>query len=172
MQARTDCMDKPTQDLLLIGDFYDGAYGPTILLALEPERGARWFHRLLTRLARSEGSGLDLVAAPETEIDGIDSFKLGLVAEQPDVALQRVDIKPTQIDFDWNQSASGWTWAAELVASFVKGGAGHHYLSLEDHDAALVEVSYREDLPLRRTFGGNVAPGANESEAGQRQAEQ
>jgi hypothetical protein len=163
-------MGKPTHDLLLIGDFYEGAYGPTVLLALEPERGAGWFHRLLTRLAEGERSSLDLVAAPETEIHGLDSFKLVLVAEQPDVALQRVDIDPTRAIFDWSQSVSGWTAAAELVESFLLGGSGHQYLSLEDHDAALIEVSCREDLPLRSTFGGSAAPSGKESEAGQRQA--
>jgi hypothetical protein len=60
---------KAAQETLLIGDFYKGAYGPTILLMLEPGRGARWFHGLLTRLAGEEAGGLDLVAAPETEID-------------------------------------------------------------------------------------------------------
>lgn len=125
---------EPTE-ILLIGDFYKGAYGPTILLMLEPQRGARWFHELLTRLGRDEVRGLDLVAAPETVIDGIDSFKLGLVAEQPDVALRRVDADPTRVDFDWNQCASGWAWAAELVETFIKGGSGHHYLSLEDREA-------------------------------------
>lgn len=164
-------VEQPAQETFLIGDFYRGAYGRTILLMLEPEHGARWFHGLLTDLARGEASGLDLVAAPETEIDGIDSFNLGLVAEQPDVALQRVDGDPGRIDFEWNQSASGWSHAAELVESFVKGGSGHHYLSLEDHDAALVEVSYREDLPSARTFGGRSTSGAQTSEAERRRAE-
>jgi hypothetical protein len=165
-------VEQAAQETLLIGDFYDGAYGPTIILILEPERGALWFHGLLMRLARDEASGLDLVAVPETEIDGIDSFNLGLVAEQPDVALRRVDVDATQVDFDWTQSTSGWAYAAELVESFVKGGSGHHYLSLENHDAALVEVSYREDLPAAKTFGGRPGRDPEDSEAGRRQQDQ
>jgi hypothetical protein len=140
---------------LLLGDFYPGAYGPTILLEAGGLLGVDWFLRLLVRFSRDEEAKADLAAMPELRIDGVDSLKMETIAIQPDIPLIRTD--GTGYDdaaFLWRQDTLRWAYTSMLIEPLLQGRPGHQYLTIEGRDAALIEFSHGENL---KWDGGNAS---------------
>lgn len=128
----------------IVGDYYHGAYGPTILLKANSERAVEWLRNIFLRLANGTESHVDLAAMPGVNIAGVEAFMLGRLDEQPEVALQSQPTDAQAVECYWNQDASGWRHVAMLMEPFLAGKTGHQYLTREGQDDALLEVSYGE----------------------------
>jgi hypothetical protein len=123
------------------GDFYPGAYGPTILLEAQELIGVDWFLRKLVELSRDECAAFDLAAMPEASLEHVSELRLETVEIQPKPALIRDGDR-----FTWRQDTLRWAHASMLIEPLLKGGAGHQYLTHEGVDDALVEFSVGENL--------------------------
>jgi hypothetical protein len=136
---------------LILGAFYPGAYGPTILLEAQGLLGVDWFLRKLVELSRGEQAAFDLVSMPEIAIEGVDELKVETVAAQPEIPLTRTaGSSGDDVSFLWRQDTLRWAHASMLIEPLLKGWPGHQYLTNEDRDAALIEFSYGEDLGVGR----------------------
>jgi hypothetical protein len=132
---------------LILGDFYRGAYGPTIILEAQTLLGVDWFRRVLVKLSRDEEANFDLASMPELRIRGVDELKVETVAVQPDTPLTRTAGSGyDDASFLWRQDALRWAHASMLIEPLLKGRPGHQYLTNEGRDAALIEFSHGEDL--------------------------
>jgi hypothetical protein len=132
---------------LILGAFYPGAYGPTILLEAQGLLGVDWFLRKLVELSRDEQAVIDLASMPEITIEGIDELKAETVAVQPEISLMRTaGSSGNGASFLWRQDTLRWAHASMLIEPLLKGRPGHQYLTNEGRDAALVEFSHGEDL--------------------------
>jgi hypothetical protein len=129
---------------LFTGAFYQGAYGPTIVLKASSVRSAQWLHEVFMDLARGAKAVVDLSAEPEVMLSAVKSFRLQCVDEQPSAALRQISSAADGSDFEWFQDASHWHLAAGFLEPFVSGNTGHQYLTNEAKDDALVEVSFGE----------------------------
>lgn len=49
----------------------------------------------------------------------------------------------------WSATTEGWLYLGDLIQSFCDGGVGHHYLTEDEDDVALIELSYGEQDVLR-----------------------
>jgi hypothetical protein len=134
---------------LILGDFYQGAHGPTIILEAQTLLGVDWFRRVLVKLSRDEEANFDLVSLPEMRIDGVDELKVETVPVQPDIPLMRTAGSGYEgASFLWRQDTLRWAHASMLIEPLLKGRPGHQYLTNEGRDAALVEFSHGEDLGI------------------------
>lgn len=134
---------------LILGDFYQGAYGPTIILEAQTLLGVDWFLRVLVRLSRDEEADFDLASLPELRIDGVDELKVETVAVQPEIPLTRTAGSSCEDgSFLWRQDTLRWAHASMLLEPLLKGRPGHQYLTNEGRDAALIEFSHGEDLGI------------------------
>jgi len=133
-----------TRDLLIIGEFGEGAFGPTILLKLLSERSAEWLRSTFTRLAENPDVTPDLAGEPLVEIGGVRSLVLRHTSQAEDVVLRQVPAPDGGLDFVWETDSESWAFAAGLMEPFVTGRTGHQYLTREGIDAALIEVSFGE----------------------------
>jgi hypothetical protein len=129
---------------LIVGVYYQGVFGPTIILKALSKSSVEWLHGIFLHLAEGSDSGIDLVAMPEVGVQGVRVLNLGQVAEQPDVALQCTSHAPQDAEFRWVQDSLRWSHTAMLLEPFLSGKTGHQYLNQEGQDAALVEISFRE----------------------------
>lgn len=66
----------------------------------------------------------------------------------PRVALRHRDDGAAK-SFVWSATAEGWLYLADLIQSLCDGGIGHHYLTEDKDDVALIELSYGEQDVLR-----------------------
>lgn len=128
---------------LIVGDYYQGAFGPTLLIRALYKRSVRWLHDILSQLAET-GGDVDLIALPEVSIQGVRTLKLELVDEQPEVALRLQSSAARGVDFLWRQDVKGWRAAASLIEPFLSGQTGHQYLTQEGRDEVLIEISFGE----------------------------
>lgn len=136
---------------LILGDFYPGSYGPTILLEAQSLLGVDWFLRVLVKLSRHEEASFDLASMPELRINGVDELKIETVPVQPDIPLTRTAGSGyNDASFSWRQDTLRWAHASMLIEPLLKGRPGHQYLTNEGRDAALVEFSHGEDLGVGR----------------------
>jgi hypothetical protein len=132
---------------LIFGDFYRGAYGPTILLEAQTLLGVEWFLRVLIELSRDEQANFDLASMPELQIAGVHELKVETVPVQPDAPLTRTAGSGfDDASFLWRQDTLRWAHASMLIEPLLKGRPGHQYLTNEGRDAALIEFSHGEGL--------------------------
>jgi hypothetical protein len=130
--------------LLVVGQYGEGAYGPTILLKLLSPAAVEWLHDVMRNLANDPKVVIDLAAQPGVSLLGIRSWKLRRSSQPGDVALRGPASVVAEADFEWEMDEFGWLRAAGLLEPLLRGKSGHQYLSREGHDAALVEVSFGE----------------------------
>jgi hypothetical protein len=52
-----------------------------------------------------------------------------------------------EVAFVWSATRAGWLHLADLTQSLCAGGVGHHYLTDDRGDDALVELSFGEHDP-------------------------
>jgi len=140
-------VDRVTQSSaqppLLTGDFYPGAYGPTIILSISSVEACAWLQGAFRELARS-GAPRKLAAEPEVRLANIHGLEMIRRSTGPRVSLSRRRDE-ADADFVWAATADGWLYLADLIQSFCDGGSGHHYLTENTDDAALIELSFGED---------------------------
>jgi hypothetical protein len=133
----------------LVGDFYRGADGPTIILIAESSSGCKRLQDLL----RDLGSGAErrmLTEEPEIEIANVDAIEMAVRSDGPRVLLRRHG-GDASTSFIWSATPDGWLYLADLIQPLCDGGSGHLYLTENKDDAALIELSVGEDEVLRAT---------------------
>jgi len=127
--------------LLVTGDYYLGAFGPTIILVLASPAGAAWLEDEFRLAARAERPR-NLLDDHRIEVRQISALTLDLRESGADVELRRIgDESPT---FLWTATKDGWQRLADLLKPLSTGQNGHQYLTREGVDDALIEVSLGE----------------------------
>jgi hypothetical protein len=130
------------QGPLIEGDFYEGAYGPSILLVLTSRDAVVWLQSIFDDLARSSiGAVLRLDSQPKVAI-GAALTALGLrrVERSPIRHLEQA----SDGTFTWSCTADEWQTASLMLEPLLEQ-SGHQYLTSETDDDAIIEVSYGED---------------------------
>ncbi len=127
---------------LLVGDFGHGAYGPTLLIILPTRAGASWLQGIF-ETRRQPGGPIDLTAMSEARIVGIQPLLLSLRQSGGQVRFRETS-GGNPPAFELSASPEGWADLAALLDPFVRGEPGHQYLTREDVDDALIEVSFGE----------------------------
>lgn len=141
---------------LLVGDLYDGAYGPTIILIASSAAACAWLQDVLRGLARG-GPSRTLTAEPEVRFTNVKMIEMVCRLDGPRVTLRHGDGTDERA-FVWSATADGWLYLADLIQSFVDGGAGHQYLTDDKDDVALIELSSGEQDVLRAARSANEDP--------------
>jgi hypothetical protein len=127
---------------LLVGDFYDGAYGPTIILIASSPAACAWLQDVFRELARG-GSSCMLTAEPKVRLTNVEVIEMVCRQDGPRVALRSGD-DTAEKSFVWSATADGWLYLADLIQPLADGGAGHQYLTDDKDDVALIELSSGE----------------------------
>lgn len=126
---------------VLIGDFYIGAYGPTIILIMESPATGAWLQQLFRKLAR--GDPATLTSEPGVQIANLQGIEMVCRTDGPRVTLQYHGDETVK-SFVWSATTAGWLYLADLIQSLCDGGVGHHYLTEDKDDVALIELSSGE----------------------------
>jgi hypothetical protein len=127
---------------LLVGDFYAGAYGPTIILIIASPAACTWLQCVFRELGHG-GSTRTLTAEPEVRIENLRAIEMVHRPDGPRVALRHRDNSGAK-SFVWSATAEGWLYLADLIQSLCDGGVGHHYLTEDKDDVAIIELSSGE----------------------------
>lgn len=139
--------DNASQQPHLVGDFYQGSDGPTIILIAESSSGCKKLQDTLRDLG-SGGERRVLTQEPWVAIANVDAIEMVVRSEGPRVSLQR-RAHDGSASFIWSATTDGWLYLAELIQTLCDGGIGHHYLTEDVDDAALIELSVGEEEVLR-----------------------
>ena len=115
-----------------------GAFGPAILLVLSSPDAVNWFKRLLLGLANGDGP-VELAGVPGVELHEVHRLELRPVRGLTNKHL----LRSSDGSFDWIGESGYWLWSAKQVEA-LENHTGHQYLTREDIDDALVEVSFGE----------------------------
>jgi hypothetical protein len=128
----------------VIGEFAEGAYGPTIRLTARSPHGVASLIRLIDGLASGMPSRtIALEEQPDFCIDAsLRHLGLKLVARP---GARRL-VRDRRGGFVWNGTRDEWNTIAMLMEPLTRQ-AGHQYLTSEISDDALIELSQGELCP-------------------------
>jgi hypothetical protein len=143
MNRMNETRESESLGPLLVGDYYAGASGPTILLLMRPPNACGWLSELFRSLATGSTSHCTLTAEPEVRITNVHSIEVVRRFEGPRVSL-RQGSNGAEKSFVWSGTPEGWTYLADLVQSLCESGSGHHYLTDGKEDDATIELSLGE----------------------------
>ena len=133
------------RDTPILVDFYVGAYGPTIRIVLDTPEQLQTFVKMLRSLDSTEGVVIALEELPTFVLLGMKSFILRTVSSTSELAKLLTVLNSENSSVMWRQTSGGWKRAADRIEVFLNSAEpGHHYLTEEGVDDALVEVAYRE----------------------------
>jgi|ERR1700722_20360023 len=127
---------------LFVGDYYDGAYGPTIILIASSPNACAWLQDVFRELAHG-GTNRILTTEPKMRFTNLTALKLVNRTNGPRVTLRRNDDTAGK-SFVWSATTGGWLYLAELIQPLADGVAGHQYLTEDKDDIAAVELSSGE----------------------------
>lgn len=133
----------------IVVDYYQGAYGPTIIIDTMTDQELRTIRDVFVDLARGSIDFLNLVGVSGLTAMGIDALILRRQAssEVAGKCLVRNKNKSGRVEFHWTLPPDEWWARVNLVDGFAEG-AGHHYLTDEDNDAIIV-LQFKESAALR-----------------------
>jgi hypothetical protein len=132
---------------LILGDLYDGADGPTIILVMLTVAAGDWLQDTFRNLARHK-EPLTLTASPQVRVINVASMQMVCPDDGPRIALRSGDAAGDG-SFVWSATAEGWLYLVDLIQPLCDGRAGHQYLTERKDDAALIELSSGEPEVLR-----------------------
>jgi len=134
----------------ILADYFQGAYGPTLIFVLSTKAQLMLFRELIAGLEKDSASSIDLKDWRECILTGTSSVRLLRSAGKAKAADKSVVLETTatgEVSILWCNAPEGWTHILELLAPFENGSeSGHQYLSVEGVDDILIELSYREGL--------------------------
>jgi hypothetical protein len=134
------------EPLLFVGDLYEGAYGPTIILMASSPVACAWLQDVFRELAHGAPSRT-LTAEPKMQFTNVEVLEVVCRPGSPRITLRhRDDI--AEKSFVWSATAGGWLYLADLIQSLADGAAGHEYLTEDRDGVALVELSSGEQEVL------------------------
>jgi hypothetical protein len=128
---------------LVEGDYYEGAFGPSILLILTSSAAVEWLRSIFDRMAQDTvGTVVSLLDQPRVAIGAaLTGLRFVVVAREPERHL----VRGQDDAFTWSCTADEWHTASLMLEPFTGGQVGHQYLTSEQEDDAIIEVSYGED---------------------------
>jgi hypothetical protein len=124
-----------------------GAYGPTIRIDVHSLSRLQEIQRLFLLLAQGASKEIDLMQVELSQASGLDSLVLRSIpdTQRDERKLIRVEVEPRHINFLWSGNVDDWLRCSGLVDGLlVDNQPGHQYLTSEEVDDALVELSYME----------------------------
>lgn len=126
---------------LIEGDFYEGAFGSSILLALTSRDAVTWLRTVFDSLAEADvGDVFRLDGPPRVEIGAsITAFLLQRVEQPPERHL----VRAPDGGFMWSCAAEEWRTASLMLEPLLTQ-SGHQYLTSETDDDGIIEVSFGE----------------------------
>ena len=130
-------------EVVVEGEFAEGAYGPTILLRASSPQGAGRLKTIFDQLAHGESdTAILLEEQPGISLDAsLWSLRLQRVPTSQPKRLSRNE----DGGFTWIGTPDEWETTAMLVEPLTRQ-FGHRYLTSEVTDDALIEVSQGESL--------------------------
>lgn len=134
--------DAPFQTApLLEADFYDGAFGPSILLVLTTQESVAWLREVFEDLADAPiDAVVNLIGLPQVQAGAaLAGLVLRRVVSPPDKHLALA----ARGAFSWSCAADEWKTMSLMLEPFPQQ-QGHQYLTAEGTDDAVIEVSYGE----------------------------
>ena len=127
---------------LILGELYDAAHGPTIMLVMVTLAAGVSLQEAFRSLARLK-EPRTLTPSPEVRVLDVASIEMVCVADGPRIALRSGDTGGDP-SFVWSATVEGWLYLADLVQPLSDGVPGHQYLTEHPDDAALIELSSGE----------------------------
>src|ERR1700733_1280960 len=106
---------------LFICDFYEGAYGPTIILIASSPSACAWLQDVFRELAHG-GASRTLTAEPKMRFTSLTALKLVNRTSGLPVMLRRDDATVGK-SFVWSATVEGWLYLAELIQPLADGVA-------------------------------------------------
>lgn len=131
----------------MVGEFYSGVYGPTIILILTSRAAGAWFQETLRALAGG-GPARMLTSDSRVFVAHLDAIEMTTRSVGPPVSVKRGNGAASE-SFVWSATTEGWLYLADLTEPLCTGGAGHHYLTDDEDDDALIELSFGEHDPQK-----------------------
>ena len=140
-------MKDPARNNVVILDFYQGAYGPTIRIDVQDVASLIKIKELFLELAISARKKTDLAELPWIKASGLRQLVLTQAPEREgcvkNLALRKD--KDGSIALEWSLSSSGWKRCAGLIDGLIRlNSPAHQYLTEEGIDDAIIEIAFRE----------------------------
>ena len=134
----------------IVVDYYQGAYGPTILIDTTSQDELLAIRTVFLNLAQGKIDLVNLVNKPGITAMGIDALVLRSVTtgKQGDKCLERKKTNSKRSEFLWSLPNVEW-WAHVNLTDGFTDAPGHHYLTDEDIDDSLVVLQFKESAALR-----------------------
>ena len=135
------------EDIILL-DYYEGAYGPTIRIDVVSTDSLHKIKDVFESLSKSAGQEVNLSTIKNVKCLDLKSLLLKSTASELDNEEQK------ELIFDkgnkcacWKLSIKNWQKMASLTQGLlVHNKAGHQYLTREGIDDTIIELSYLERL--------------------------
>ncbi len=140
-------MSKPEKRVLV--DYYEGAYGPTLLIALHSLDDCLKLRAIFLGLADQTLLEVKLSETEFFRLQGVKDVILRITwgPSEDGKSLRRIDSAPGLPEFEWCNSQGGWRRCVGLLDGL--SGPSHQYVTTEGVDDVLVQVSFMEDLTSR-----------------------
>jgi hypothetical protein len=127
---------------VITGDFFEGAYGPTVLLTVPSTQAAIWLRQVFID---QEGrlTDRDLLSEPEVDVGHLAHLILTTSLSSNDIETKsRTSEEPLTVSI--LATRRGWPRIAELLDPFCQGVTGHQYFGDEEDDEVLFEITFGE----------------------------
>jgi hypothetical protein len=128
-------------DRIIFVDFYEGSYGPSVMLNVPSEPLLGSLKGIFKVLSLKDPQSLHLEGCDFVRLNGIETFRLHNDTAR---ASFKVSISRGRARLDWNQPPSQWAYTSELVDRLTP--CSHQYLTREGMDDALVILSFKEGM--------------------------
>jgi hypothetical protein len=100
-----------------------------------------WFQEILRELGDG-GPPKMLTSDPKVHIAHLDDIEMTSRSSGPQVTLKQRDSDSES--FVWSATREGGLYLADLTQPLCTEGGGHHYLTDDKEDDALIELSFGE----------------------------
>ena len=131
------------RDDIILLDFGEGAYGPTILIDTQTDKALNRLINVCSRLARPGAPAVDLARIEDVfRSSAVDSLLFRAAAD--DLRLQTMQGKGQGRSIVWSQLPHRWTECVRQLEALVASQLpGHQHLTEEGSDV-LVVVQFKE----------------------------
>ena len=128
-------------------EYYQGAYGPTLIVLLNSPQDGMHFKSIFLELAQGNVREAKFSQTDFLRLENVKDVTLQVTAQPKEKkSLTRIN-DADEIAFNWSQTQDGWIRSVGLLDGLITADTpGHQYLTSEAVDDALVEISFMEDL--------------------------
>jgi hypothetical protein len=120
----------------IVGELDEGTDGRTLLLCFTSPTAA-WWLRSVFRALSAGGEPFEFTADPMVRIRGMHRLELSVSTGRKYFA-KSLFLSGVPPDGQWICGVQRWAGLADLLDPFVRGDAGHQYLTENDDDATIV----------------------------------